>query len=58
MKEIKNIYAKFIYEPLNQDEESVFCKCGLILVFNKNERLPFETVKIYCPSCGCKIIYG
>lgn len=36
--------------------DAVFCKCGNVIKF-KN-RKPYETVKVICPTCNFKIIYG
>lgn len=42
----------------NNDTEAVICACHSLLTFKREERQPFETVKIICPKCGCEIIYG
>ena len=60
MKTITNITViscHDFYWP-NNDTEVAICACHSLLTFKKEERQPFETVKIICPKCGCEIVYG
>jgi hypothetical protein len=60
MENIKEVtvvdYLDFYYP--NYDFEGVVCSCHKLLIFKKEERQPYETIKIICPNCGCQIIYG
>lgn len=58
MKKITNVEVRNPYRPLEENKDGVLCKCYWALVFNKSDRLPYETVEIHCPVCGNIIIFG
>lgn len=36
--------------------DGVFCKCGAVLIFDKDEE--DESYIVHCPLCGFKIMYN
>lgn len=37
------------------DHDGVFCKCGAVLIFDKDEES--ESYIVHCPLCGFEIMY-
>ena len=56
--EVKTLSYQDWKNPRRVDMEYLICSCYNLLYFPQKERQRFETVKITCPLCGCKIIYG